>query len=756
MLVDHEGSIWLAHDFGGITRIKSPGSAPKAENYWTINGLTDGQTRTILMDKEGAIWVGTAQGLDRFQHSPLNKFHTVHLDYFPALVADKRDGILLNDMDKPLMRLQGGRLSFIGQPHGSSSLFQDDEGGVWLLDPIPHDLFRYPEDGGPPTRIPIPAIAREVETWCIGKDIDGSVLASFEGHGLWRYSGKWAQVSAPGLPKEAPVSLIRSKAGRLWVGYPHNQIAVEDSSGFHIYGAQQGLELNAVLTFYDAGELILIGGSDGLAYYDGRRFHSLQLRTRNLLRGISGIVKDRFGDLWLNAASGIIRLPATEWKTALNSERYAMDFQLLNERDGVMGTPAQSKPAPSAVVDKAGLLWFATSGHLVSIDPGSVRTENATPNVLMQSVLINGSFVRYAEGVPLTEDWRRLRTVRFEYIGVDLDAPDRVTYQYMLEPYEKEWQEAGNRSEQTYTNLAPNDYHFRVRAASGTGRWSEMALPLQLRVLPAFYQTKWFYVTCTLCLGGFLWLIYHMRVRYLTSQMQEHLEARARERLRIARDLHDTLLQGVQGLVLRFHFATEQLRAEEPVREMLRTALNRADGVINEGREKVRELRERTSSRDLLEDLAQVANVLQIEGETPITLLVEGEPRILFTMVQEELCSIAREALTNAVRHSGAAHIEVKIHFDTRQLRLCCSDDGCGMDAEVLEAGFKTGHWGIVGMNERASRLGCKLEIRSAPGAGTKIEVGIPAKSAYATPDASTRERKFDLFSRLITNGHAK
>lgn len=150
MLVDHEGSIWLAHDFGGITRIKSPGSAPKAENYWTINGLTDGQTRTILMDKEGAIWVGTAQGLDRFQHSPLNKFHTVHLDYFPALVADKRDGILLNDMDKPLMRLQGGRLSFIGQPHGSSSLFQDDEGGVWLLDPIPHDLFRYPEDGGPP------------------------------------------------------------------------------------------------------------------------------------------------------------------------------------------------------------------------------------------------------------------------------------------------------------------------------------------------------------------------------------------------------------------------------------------------------------------------------------------------------------------------------------------------------------------------------------------------------------------------------
>jgi signal transduction histidine kinase/ligand-binding sensor domain-containing protein len=753
MLVDNEGSIWLAHDFGGVTRIKSPGSAAqKAENYGTINGLTDGQTRTILMDRQGAIWVGTAQGLDRFQHSPLRKFYSVHLDYFPALVADKTDGILFNDMDKPLMHLQGGRLSFIGQPHGSSSLFQDDAGGVWLLDPIPHDLFRYPEDGGSPMRIPIPAIAREVETWCIGKDIDGAVLASFEGHGLWRYSGKWEPVSAPGLPKEAPVSLMRSKADRLWIGYPHNQIALEDRSGFHIFGAQQGLELNAVLTFYDAGNLILIGGSDGLAYYDGRRFHSLQLRAQNLLRGISGIVKDRFGDLWLNAAAGIIRLPAAEWKAALNSERYAMDFQLLNERDGVMGTPAQSKPTPSAVADKAGLLWFATSGHLVSIDPASVRTEDAAPNVLIQSVLINGSVVRYADGVPLTEDGRRLKKVQFEYIGVDLDAPDRVTYQYMLEPLEKEWQEGGIRGEQSYANVTPNNYRFRVRAASGTGRWSEMASPLQLKVLPAFYQTKWFYVMCTLSLGGLLWFLYHLRVRYLTAQMQEHLEARALERLRIARDLHDTLLQGVQGLVLRFHFATEQLRAEEPVREMLRTALSRADQVINEGREKVRELRERTSSRDLPEDLAQITDSLQAEGDTQISLLVEGKPRLLLTMVQEELCSIAREALSNAVRHSGATHIELKIQFDAKQLRLCCSDDGCGMDAAVLEAGFKTGHWGIVGMNERASRLGCKLEVRSAPGAGTKIEVGIPAKSAYATPGASPRERKFEILSRFITN----
>jgi len=221
---------------------------------------------------------------------------------------------------------------------------------------------------------------------------------------------------------------------------------------------------------------------------------------------------------------------------------------LAPDRIGGLWIGYRSKPTPSAVADKAGLLWFATSGHLVSIDPASVRTEEATRNVLVQSVLINGSVVRYADGLPLTEDGRRLRKVQFEYIGVNLDAPDRVTYQYMLEPLEKEWQEGGIRGEQSYANVAPNDYRFRVRAASGTGRWSEMASPLQLKVLPAFYRTKWFYVMCTLSLGGLLWCLYHLRVRYLTAQMREHLEARAHERLRTRSRSARHTLAGCAGI----------------------------------------------------------------------------------------------------------------------------------------------------------------------------------------------------------------
>ncbi len=177
LLVARDGSIWLAHDFGGITRIKRSGQAPDVENYSTANGLTDGQTRAIMQDRQGTIWIGTAGGLDRFQPSPLVQFHGVHLDYHPALLADRKSGIWLNDMDKPLMRLRDGNLSFFGKQHGSSSLFQDTDGAVWLHDPITHEFFRYTEDGAEPTRIPVPAVATEVENWCIGRDIQGALLA---------------------------------------------------------------------------------------------------------------------------------------------------------------------------------------------------------------------------------------------------------------------------------------------------------------------------------------------------------------------------------------------------------------------------------------------------------------------------------------------------------------------------------------------------------------------------------------------------
>lgn len=733
LIVASDGSIWLAHDFGGITRIKQSSDGLKAENYTTANGLTDGQTRAILQDKQGTIWVGTAAGLDRFQTTPLDQFRGVQLDYHPAVVADKGSGIWIDDMDKPLIRLENGKLSFFGARHGSSSLFQDSDGSVWLHDPITHAFYHYTVDGTEDMRLPVPAVAKEVENWCIGRDLNGALLGCFEGHGLWRYSGIWERFTAPGMPTESPLSVLRTDAGRLWIGYPHNKIILEDKSGYHVYGGGEGLELNAVLTFYDANGITLAGGSDGLAFFDGHRFHSLHLRTSGLMRGISGIVKDLWGDLWLNGGSGVIRLPASEWQAALRHPQYPMDFQFLNERDGLIGSPAQAKPSPSAVVDKNGTLWFATSGHLVSIDPATLRKEQDVPNVLLQSVLVNGAVVSYNEGSPIIVDSRHLKTIEFDYIGVDLKSADRVVYQYMLEGQDKDWQNAGGRRQAYYTNLAPRTYRFRVRAANGTGQWSELHSDLALTVKPAFYQTAWFYALCGLLLLALLWLLYRLRLRHITGKVLERMEERSRERVRIARDLHDTLLQGIQALVLRVHLATEQLSPEEPIRQTLRTALNTADQVISEGREKVRELRAETASaRDLKENLTSVAIAMEQQSDVRISVAIKGELRPLQVAVQDELYCVGREALANAARHASATQIELEFVYDKNAFELRCLDNGRGIDPQVLQIGAASGHWGIVGMRERVAKLAGKLEIVSEPGAGTTIEVRIPARAAYS------------------------
>src|SRR5262249_34548718 len=243
--------------------------------------------------------------------------------------------------------------------------------------------------------------------------------------------------------------------------------------------------------------------------------------------------RDRFGDLWLNAGSGVIRLPAKEWHAAMHDARYPMEFQLLNEQDGLSGSPAQSKPAPTAVVDTAGMLWFATSGHIVSIDPAVVRKVQPPPNVLLQAVRLNGSPSMYEQDAPITVASRRFKSLEFDYIGVDLKSPDRVVYQYMLENQDKDWQEAGGRRQASYTNLPPGKYRFRVRASNVTGQWSELRSAVPFTVTPAFYQTSWFLVLSIASALAVFYLLYLLRLRQATARLNTRLEERLAERTRI-------------------------------------------------------------------------------------------------------------------------------------------------------------------------------------------------------------------------------
>jgi signal transduction histidine kinase len=256
-------------------------------------------------------------------------------------------------------------------------------------------------------------------------------------------------------------------------------------------------------------------------------------------------------------------------------------------------------------------------------------------------------------------------------------------------------------------------------------------------ILPAYYQPNWFRALCVVVFMVLLRAAYQLRVRALAHQFNRTLEARVSERTRIARDLHDTLLQSFQGALLRFQsvaniFAT---RPDE-ARERLEKALDQAEAAITEGRNAVHGLRaSATTVNDLANGIATLGLHLTGDGSPGrvplIDVAVDGTSRDLNPMVRDEAYQIAGEALRNAVKHAGAGRIMVTIHYELRQLRLTVRDDGKGIDAETMARRQVEGHFGLPGMRERAAIVKGRLEVRSGRGAGTEIELAVPAATAY-------------------------
>jgi signal transduction histidine kinase/ligand-binding sensor domain-containing protein len=731
LLVEPSGTIWLAHDYRGVSHFQSfvPGEPPTTVVEET--GLTSQQTTSIIRDRDGNIWIGTNRGLDRFQPTSLRSLSDLKLEYYPALTADPVNGIWIAPHERTLLHASGTSLTPIGPSVGSSPVVCDDLGRVWLVDPLAHALTRY--DHGTVTRIPEPPEVHDTDAKSIVMDRDGVVLVSFEGYGMWRFTTHWEHVEQLGLPPDEPLSMYRDPANRVWLGYGDGVIALHDGHGYRTFAGQQATSLGNVLTFLLSHGKLWAAGVDGVAVFDNEKFHRLSLTKGGALRGVSGIVEDKMGNLWLNGSTGIIRIADQDVRKFL-ADGSPADFDLLDERQGVMGTATQMKPTPSAVADRTGLLWFATSGNVFSLSPSSFVMRRSVPAVAVEQVILNGSPVLDREhlNAHITTRADRLRTLEFDYIGIDLASPESVGYRYILEGEDRGWQDAGDRRQAFYSHLRPGSYRFRVLATNGRGQWSELDRTLNLTITPAFYQTVWFYFLCALAALGLLCLAYLARVRYITNRLRERLRERSNERMRIARELHDTLLQSIHGLMLHFHVATESIPSGEPSRINLQKALDRADSLVHEGRRRVQELRdELPEGPGLAARIEQVAKELDIEKAMVFRLVEEGTRREICIAVQVEVSKIIREALMNSILHSQALSAEVVLSYGGTTFSVSCKDTGVGLPPSVSADGKRAGHWGLVGMRERASAMNGRMQIRSAPGRGTEIDVRVPSKRAY-------------------------
>jgi signal transduction histidine kinase len=337
------------------------------------------------------------------------------------------------------------------------------------------------------------------------------------------------------------------------------------------------------------------------------------------------------------------------------------------------------------------------------------------------------------------------RRITFEYTGLSLAVPGRIQFRYFLEGFDSSWSQPVAAREAVYTNLGPGSYRFRLVASNSEGLWNGPETAIALNVAPAYYQTYWFRLSCIAAFLGMLAAAYQLRLRQVAQQFNMRLEERVGERTRIARDLHDTLLQSFHGLLLRFQAATNLLpERPEEARKTLESAIDQAAQAITEGRDAVQGLR---SSTVVTNDLALAIGALSEElgcGETnpncaELGVEVEGTPRNLHPILRDEVYRIAGEAVRNAFKHAQAERVEVEIRYDERQLRLRVRDDGKGIDAKLLNDGGRPGHFGLRGMRERAKLMGGKLAVWSELDSGTEVELRIPGWRAYEKSPARQR-----------------
>jgi signal transduction histidine kinase len=330
-----------------------------------------------------------------------------------------------------------------------------------------------------------------------------------------------------------------------------------------------------------------------------------------------------------------------------------------------------------------------------------------------------------------------------------MTIPERVRFRFKLDGVDKDWQDAGTRRETTYTNLGPGSYRLQVIACNNDGVWNEAGAVSNFAIAPTFYQTSWFRAFCVLIACLLAAAAYRFRVRQIATAINVRFNERLMERARLARDLHDTLLQSFQALTLHLQ-AVSGLLPEGKAKEQLGRTMERADQAIAEGRSAVYDLRaSKTETNELSEALNAVGNELSKDDAAGFSLVVEGEARDLHPIVRDELYRIAREALTNGFKHAHALHVEVEISYGPQAFRLRIRDDGGGIPSEVLDHG-RAGHFGLPGMRERAKQVGAELTIASRPGNGTEIDLSLASKIAYGT---SPRGSWFHRFQQKRHDG---
>jgi signal transduction histidine kinase/ligand-binding sensor domain-containing protein len=749
LLFDSDGALWIgARD--GVVRVTDPDRLPEpdadgkprvpAESRFTrAEGLSGHAALALFEDREGNIWVSTSDGVDRFRADKLVRAPLPRGLLYPSLAAAPGGGVWVGSTEVAPIRLGQNSLQLPTVGARITSVLRDSRGHVWMAGAL--GLWKI--SGDEAQRVNLPPELSGTPVQAMAEVSGGRLRMAILRHGQWEQddlpASGWHPIpEPPGGPDANPLAMVRDGQGQMWLGYAFDRLVRVDESGeARTWRRSDGLNVGSLLCLTPQGERLWLGGELGVEVMVNDRLHPLHFAGVNAVVGVSGITADHAGNVWLNSARGVVRLPAAEIAAAVADERHLISGELFDYLDGIEGAPAQLRPVPTAVTDDDGKLWFATNAGVVSIDPSRIPRNRVPPTVKLLSFSTAGHVWPMLEEARALSDPHplitlpvRTREVEFRYTAGALAQPEKVRFRVRLAGVDKDWQDVGDRRSAHYTNLAPGRYSFEVLAANEDGVWSRHAAGLAFNVPPTIYQTWWFpllYAVPAL-LGA--WLLVRRRMRLLDEQYASRHQAILFERERIARELHDTLLQGIQGLILHVQSAVDSLPTDMPARLSLGKSLDRAEQMLVEGRKQLTGLRnsahEDPNVADLLrksgDDLAQAYNV-------GFAANVTGESVQLPEHVREEVVRIGREALLNAFRHASASLVRLDVAQSPDRLELEVADNGRGLPASAAtdtgESVFP-GHWGLIGMRERAIAIAGRLNIASEKDRGTRVRLIVP------------------------------
>jgi ligand-binding sensor domain-containing protein/signal transduction histidine kinase len=678
MLEDAEGCFWVATESEGLIQFVDG----KFAGYSSSDGLLDDVSYSIFQTGQKDIWISTQKGLNRFRSNAFDLKLTLQNGLpntrLGAIDADD-DGNLWIGTPKGLLRWQNDRLVNVKGIESLSQkviqvLYRDSENSLWIGSNAGLSVINDQSDE----------------------------IVGFD---------QFEQIT------KANIFVITGSLSKgLWIGTSRGLFFLKNNQ-LTQFTTKDGLAGDTVMSlFEDESGVLWIGGfGSGLSRLKDNKITSVNTANGLFNDTVFAILPDDRGNLWMSSNRGIFQLTKTSVDEFIDGKRQNVDSIGYGMADGMKSSEANGGFQPAALRANDGKLWFPTVKGVVVIDPNNISTNLKPPPVYIENIFADSVAVPLDKQKQLPAGTQRLE---FQFAALSFVAPEKVHYRYRLEGYDADWIDAGNHHEAFYTNLPHGNYNFRVIAANNDGVWNETGTNFAFQINPYMYQTWWFIASCVFAFGALIVALHFRRVRILRLRH----EAVLNERYRIARELHDTLLQGFVGVSSQLSVVAAQFQETPEIAERhLKIARNMIRHSVTEARRSVQNLRTAETEGETFTQILEKTVQRVTQGSNLKTEIeINGTPFEMPPEITHHLLQIVEEATVNTIKHAAAETVKVVFSCNAPAIKLEIIDDGKGLD---VKNAFSTlnGHFGVIGMMERAEKAGGALRVEENTAGGTKI-----------------------------------